>query len=86
MFAKNTEEVLRRKFEERVKEGVPLNLSCEELLEARKHWFRPLLKERKFRRPLEFFTKHPDASLGDTLSWGWIPELRVHAIRREFGV
>ncbi|MFS8002404.1 hypothetical protein Hanom_Chr13g01201691 [Helianthus anomalus] len=70
---------------ERVK-GVHPKLSREELLETREHWFRPMPKERKFKRPLVFFTRHLDVSLGDILSWGWIEKLKVHAIRREFGV
>ncbi|MFS7918978.1 hypothetical protein Hanom_Chr03g00207501 [Helianthus anomalus] len=86
MFAENTDEVLRRKVEERVKEGVHPKLSREELLEARKHWCRAMPKERKFKRSLAFFTRQPDASLGDILSWGWIPELKVYAIRRKSGV
>ncbi|MFS7954110.1 hypothetical protein Hanom_Chr07g00626471 [Helianthus anomalus] len=33
-----------------------------------------------------FFTDHPDKSLGDILSWGYLEDLKVYAIRREFGV
>ncbi|MFS7977641.1 hypothetical protein Hanom_Chr10g00906401 [Helianthus anomalus] len=43
-------------------------------------------KERKFKMPLAFFTRHPYASLGDILCWGWFEDLKVNAIKREFGV
>ncbi|MFS8028360.1 hypothetical protein Hanom_Chr16g01509661 [Helianthus anomalus] len=33
-----------------------------------------------------FLTRNKDISLGDILSWGWIPELKVFAIKREYGV
>ncbi|MFS7966806.1 hypothetical protein Hanom_Chr09g00778161 [Helianthus anomalus] len=78
-------ELLKRKIEEKVK-GVSPRMSKEEVLEARKTWFKPTPKERKFRRPLAFFTRNPDVSLGDILSWGWIPELNVFGIKREFRV
>ncbi|MFS7953667.1 hypothetical protein Hanom_Chr07g00621331 [Helianthus anomalus] len=40
-------------------------------------------KERKFRRPLHYFTHNADLSLGDILSWGYLEDLQVYAIRRE---
>ncbi|MFS7919146.1 hypothetical protein Hanom_Chr03g00209381 [Helianthus anomalus] len=43
-------------------------------------------RKKKFKRPLQFFTDHPDKSLGDILSWGYLEDLKVYAIRREFGV
>ncbi|MFS7977915.1 hypothetical protein Hanom_Chr10g00909601 [Helianthus anomalus] len=45
-----------------------------------------MVEERKFKRPLKFFTRHPDQSLGDILSWGYLEDLKVYAIKREFGV
>ncbi|MFS7913597.1 hypothetical protein Hanom_Chr02g00143601 [Helianthus anomalus] len=43
-------------------------------------------RERKFKRPLQFFTDHPNKSLGDILSWGYLEDLKVYAIRREYEV
>ncbi|MFS7909679.1 hypothetical protein Hanom_Chr02g00097421 [Helianthus anomalus] len=43
-------------------------------------------KERKYKRPLQYLTDHPDKSLGDILSWGYLEDLQVYAIRREHGV
>ncbi|MFS7912961.1 hypothetical protein Hanom_Chr02g00136071 [Helianthus anomalus] len=43
-------------------------------------------KERKFKIPLSFFTRHPDASVGDILSWGCLEDLKVYAVKREYGV
>ncbi|MFS7997459.1 hypothetical protein Hanom_Chr12g01142041 [Helianthus anomalus] len=79
--------MLRHKVEERVhEEGEPSTISKEDLCEARKKWFRPMPKERKLKRPLAFFTRHPNASLGDILSWGWLDDLKVYVIKGEFGI
>ncbi|MFS7929720.1 hypothetical protein Hanom_Chr04g00335841 [Helianthus anomalus] len=43
-------------------------------------------KERKYKRPQQYFTDHPDKSLGDILSCGYLEDLKVYAIRREHGV
>ncbi|MFS8033747.1 hypothetical protein Hanom_Chr17g01573221 [Helianthus anomalus] len=43
-------------------------------------------EERKFKRPLKFFTSHPDKSLRDILSWGYLEDLKVYAIKREYGL
>ncbi|MFS8002361.1 hypothetical protein Hanom_Chr13g01201211 [Helianthus anomalus] len=43
-------------------------------------------EERKFKRPLKFFTRHPDQSLGDILSWGYLEDLKVYEIYTEFGI
>ncbi|MFS7968437.1 hypothetical protein Hanom_Chr09g00797431 [Helianthus anomalus] len=43
-------------------------------------------KERKYKRPLAFLTRHPDESLGDILSWGYLEDLKVYAIKREYDV
>ncbi|MFS8022859.1 hypothetical protein Hanom_Chr16g01444491 [Helianthus anomalus] len=61
-------------------------MTREELREERKKWFKPEVNERKFKRPLKFFTRHPDQSLGDILSWGYLENLKVYAVKREFGV
>ncbi|MFS7967578.1 hypothetical protein Hanom_Chr09g00787371 [Helianthus anomalus] len=71
---------LKRKVGEKVSEdGVPKTLSKEELLEERKKWFKPMVEERKFKRPLKFFTRHQDQSLGDILSWGYLEDLESEA-------
>ncbi|MFS7905017.1 hypothetical protein Hanom_Chr01g00042811 [Helianthus anomalus] len=72
---------------EKVSEGgIPRTLTKEELREERKKWFKPMVEERKFKHPLKFFTRHPNKSLGDILSWGYLDDLKVYAIKREFGV
>ncbi|MFS7936740.1 hypothetical protein Hanom_Chr05g00419331 [Helianthus anomalus] len=43
-------------------------------------------KERKFIRPLQYFTHDADISWGNILSWGYLEDLQVYAIRREQGV
>ncbi|KAJ0494665.1 hypothetical protein HanIR_Chr12g0600021 [Helianthus annuus] len=43
-------------------------------------------KERKFIRTLQYFTHDADISWGDILSWGYLEDLQVYAIRREQGV
>ncbi|MFS8002066.1 hypothetical protein Hanom_Chr13g01197781 [Helianthus anomalus] len=43
-------------------------------------------KERKFVRPLQYFKHNVDLSRGDILSWGYLEDLQVYAIRREQGV
>ncbi|MFS8019044.1 hypothetical protein Hanom_Chr15g01399231 [Helianthus anomalus] len=59
-------------------------LSKEELREERKKWFKPRVDERKFKRPLRFFTRHPDQSHGDISSWGYLEDMKVYAIKREY--
>ncbi|XP_022026769.1 protein PFC0760c-like [Helianthus annuus] len=70
MFDEETQNLLKRKIEETTKDGVSPRLSKDEIREARKTWFKLMAKERKFRRPLAFFTRNPDVSLGDINSWG----------------
>ncbi|MFS7919535.1 hypothetical protein Hanom_Chr03g00213791 [Helianthus anomalus] len=87
LFRTHNEDELKRKVAEKLNtNGVPRTLTKEELREERKKWFKPLVEERKFKRPLKFFTSHSDESLGDILSWGYIEDLKVYAIKREFGV
>ncbi|MFS7995988.1 hypothetical protein Hanom_Chr12g01124611 [Helianthus anomalus] len=87
LFRTHNEDDLRRRVEERVRdEGLPRTLTREELREERKKWFKPMPEERKFKRPLKFFMRHQDQSLGYILSWGYLEDLKVYAIKREFGV
>ncbi|MFS7912958.1 hypothetical protein Hanom_Chr02g00136041 [Helianthus anomalus] len=77
---------LRRKVVEKIStDGIPKIISKEDLHEERKKWFRQMPEERKFKRPLKFFTRQPDKSLGDILSWGYLEDLKVYAIKREYG-
>ncbi|MFS7911667.1 hypothetical protein Hanom_Chr02g00120781 [Helianthus anomalus] len=53
--------------------------------EERKKWFRKST-ERKFKHPLKFYKRDRDLSLGDIISWGFLPQINAYAIRREYGV
>ncbi|KAJ0508666.1 hypothetical protein HanRHA438_Chr11g0495851 [Helianthus annuus] len=84
MFKSQNEDELRRKVVEKIStEGIPETVPQETLLEGRKNWFKVMPKERKYKRPLQYFTDHPEKSLGDILSWGYLEDLKVYAIRRE---
>ncbi|KAM0037805.1 hypothetical protein Hdeb2414_s0013g00407551 [Helianthus debilis subsp. tardiflorus] len=88
LFQSYNEDEVRRKVVERISaEGVPETVPQEkELLEGRKRWFKVMLKERKYKRPLQYFTDHREKSLGDIFSWGYLEDLKVYAIKREHGV
>ncbi|MFS7921065.1 hypothetical protein Hanom_Chr03g00232281 [Helianthus anomalus] len=87
MFKCQNEDELRRKVVEKITtEGIPETVPQETLLEGRKNWFKVMPKEMKYKRPLQYFTDHQDKSLGDILSWGYLEDLKVYAIRREQGV
>ncbi|MFS7997616.1 hypothetical protein Hanom_Chr12g01143881 [Helianthus anomalus] len=87
MFKEQNEDEIRRKVVEKITtEGIPKFVPQETLLEGRKNWFKVMPKERKFRRPLQYFTHNADLSLGDILSWGYLEDLKVYAIRCEQSV
>ncbi|MFS7946711.1 hypothetical protein Hanom_Chr06g00539531 [Helianthus anomalus] len=87
MFKSQNEDELRRKVVEKITiEGIPKTVPQETLFGGRKNWFKVMPKKRKYKRPLQFFTDHQDKSLGDILSWGYLEDLKVYAIRREQGV
>ncbi|KAJ0681625.1 hypothetical protein HanPI659440_Chr16g0638171 [Helianthus annuus] len=87
MFKEQNEDELRRKVVKKITtKGIPQTVPQETLLEGKKNWFKVMPKERKFRRPLQYFTHNADISLGDILSWGYLEDLQVYAIRREHGV
>ncbi|KAJ0750073.1 hypothetical protein HanLR1_Chr05g0177671 [Helianthus annuus] len=88
LFRTHNEDDLRRKVAEKISiKGPPKTLSKEELREERKKWFKqPQVEERKFKRPLKFFTRHLDESIGGILSWGYLEDMKVYAIKREYGV
>ncbi|MFS8003473.1 hypothetical protein Hanom_Chr13g01214401 [Helianthus anomalus] len=87
MFKEQNEEEVRRKVVDKIStEGIPRTIPRETLVEERKKWFKVMPKERKFRRPLQYFTHNADLSLGDNLSWGYLEDLQAYAIRRAQGV
>ncbi|XP_022007487.1 uncharacterized protein LOC110906698 [Helianthus annuus] len=55
------------------------------LKEERKKWFKES-NERKFKRPLKYYQRDRSISLGDIISWGFLPQVNAYAIRRECGV
>ncbi|MFS8021209.1 hypothetical protein Hanom_Chr16g01424771 [Helianthus anomalus] len=87
LFRSHNEDELRRKvFEKIATDGIPKTILEEDLREEKKKWFRAMPEEKKFKRSLKFFTRHQDKSLGDILSWGYLEDLKVYAIKREYGV
>ncbi|KAJ0509333.1 hypothetical protein HanIR_Chr11g0527661 [Helianthus annuus] len=87
LFQEKNEDELRRKIEERVATAdIPEPVSREITTEERKRWFKNMPKERKTLRALQYFTHNKDLSWGDILSWGYLEDLKVYAIRREQGV
>ncbi|KAF5821136.1 hypothetical protein HanRHA438_Chr01g0010681 [Helianthus annuus] len=87
MFKDRNEEEIRRKIVEKVSaEGIPNTIPRENLAEERKKWYKVMPKERKKLQALQFFTHDKELSWGDILSWGYLEDLKVYAIRREQGV
>ncbi|MFS8001441.1 hypothetical protein Hanom_Chr13g01190421 [Helianthus anomalus] len=87
MFKDKNEDEIRRKIVEKIAtEGVPRTIPRENLAKERKKWFKVMPKERKIIRPLQYFTHDKNISWGDILSWGYLEDLQVYAIRREQGV
>ncbi|MFS7936323.1 hypothetical protein Hanom_Chr05g00414191 [Helianthus anomalus] len=87
MFKDKNEDEIRRKIIEKVStEGVPETIPREILAEERKKWFKVMPKERKTLRALQYFTHNKNISWGDIISWGYLEDLKVYAIRREEGV
>ncbi|MFS7996073.1 hypothetical protein Hanom_Chr12g01125551 [Helianthus anomalus] len=54
-------------------------------LRRKEKWFTKSSK-RKFKRPLKYYKRDRDVSLGDIISWGFLPQVNLYAIRREYGV
>ncbi|MFS7929142.1 hypothetical protein Hanom_Chr04g00329021 [Helianthus anomalus] len=87
MFKDQNEDEIRGKIVEKIStEGVPKTIPRANLAEERKKWFKVMPKKRKYIRPLQYFTHNKDISWGDILSWGYLEDLQVYAIRREQGV
>ncbi|MFS7950838.1 hypothetical protein Hanom_Chr07g00587911 [Helianthus anomalus] len=100
-FAAENREELRQKVSEAVKDNVFEGLRKETIPESqseaakegqsssekidRSKWFK-VSHERKFKRPLKYFQRDRSVSLGDIISWGFLPQVNAYAIRREYGV
>ncbi|KAJ0508799.1 hypothetical protein HanIR_Chr11g0521371 [Helianthus annuus] len=84
-FTEENRDELRRKVSEILKDknfdGTPKDMAKEE----RKKWFKDN-HERKFKRPLTYYQRDRSVSLGDIISWGFLPQVNAYAIRREYGV
>ncbi|XP_022040539.1 FK506-binding protein 5-like [Helianthus annuus] len=84
-FTEENRDELRRKVAEILKDknfdGTPKDMQKEE----RHKWFKDS-HERKFKRPLKYYQIDRSISLGDIISWGFLPHVNAYAIRREFGV
>ncbi|MFS8035285.1 hypothetical protein Hanom_Chr17g01591301 [Helianthus anomalus] len=77
LFRSHNEDELRRKVSEKISTNdIPRTISKEDLREEKKRWFRAMPAQRKFKRPLMFFTRYPDKSLGDILSRGYLEDLK----------
>ncbi|XP_021971948.1 glutamic acid-rich protein-like [Helianthus annuus] len=85
LFSQANEDELRRKVAESVKSKSFREMSKEEQREERKKWFR-MDTERKYKRPIQYYRRDRDVSLGYIISWGYLPQVNAYAIRREFGV
>ncbi|KAJ0621136.1 hypothetical protein HanIR_Chr01g0005261 [Helianthus annuus] len=87
MFKDRNEDKIKRKIVEKIStECVPETVPREILAKERKKWFKNMPKERKTLRALQYFTHSKNLSWGDILSWGYLEDLKVYAIRREEGV
>ncbi|MFS7905107.1 hypothetical protein Hanom_Chr01g00043851 [Helianthus anomalus] len=84
-FSQENADELRRKVVECLKDKNFDGTTKEPQREERKKWFRKST-ERKFKRQLKYYKRDRDVSLGDIISWGFLPQVNVYAIRREFGV
>ncbi|MFS7978075.1 hypothetical protein Hanom_Chr10g00911371 [Helianthus anomalus] len=71
MFKEKNEDEIRRKVVEKIStEGIPRTIPRETLAEERKKWFKVMPRERKFIRPLQYFTHNADISWGRYLIMG----------------
>ncbi|XP_022020239.1 MATH and LRR domain-containing protein PFE0570w-like [Helianthus annuus] len=84
-FSEENREDLRRKVAEILKDKNFDGTTKDPLKEERKKWFKES-NERKFKRPLKYYQRDRSISLGDIISWGFLPQVNAYAIRRECGV
>ncbi|XP_022013837.1 probable DNA double-strand break repair Rad50 ATPase [Helianthus annuus] len=86
-FAAEKREELRQKVTEAVNEKVFENLKKDTEKESQSNvekedhskWFKDS-HERKFKRPLKFFRHDRSISLGDIISWGFLPQVNAYAV------
>ncbi|XP_022014500.1 uncharacterized protein LOC110913997 [Helianthus annuus] len=84
-FTKANRDELRRKVAEILKDKNFDGTTKDPLKEERKKWFKES-NERNFKRPLKYYQRDRSISLGDIISWGFLPQVNAYAIRRECGV
>ncbi|XP_022024610.1 uncharacterized protein LOC110924946 [Helianthus annuus] len=84
-FSEENRDELRRKVAEILKDKNFDGPTKDPLKEEHKKWFKNS-NERKFKRPLKFYQRDRSISLGDIISWGFLPQVNAYAIRRECGV
>ncbi|KAM0049181.1 hypothetical protein Hdeb2414_s0008g00282891 [Helianthus debilis subsp. tardiflorus] len=84
-FAEENREELRQKVAEAVKDKNFDSTQKEMEIEDRSKWFKKS-HARKFKRPLKYFQRDQNVSLGDIISWGFLQQVNAYAIRREYGV
>ncbi|XP_022019799.1 aspartic and glutamic acid-rich protein-like [Helianthus annuus] len=84
-FSEENRDELRRKVAEILKDKYFDGTTKDPEKEERKKWFRKD-SERKLKRPLKFYKRDRDVSLGDIISWGFLPQVNAYAIRREYDV
>ncbi|XP_021971806.1 microtubule-associated protein RP/EB family member 1-like [Helianthus annuus] len=84
-FSQENRDELRGKVAECLKDKNFDGTTKDPQREERKKWFCKDT-ERKFKRPLKFYKRDRDVSLGDIISWGFLPQVNAYAIRREYGV
>ncbi|MFS7919509.1 hypothetical protein Hanom_Chr03g00213471 [Helianthus anomalus] len=84
-FTEENPDELRRKISEILKDKNFDRTQKDMAKEERKKWFR-VSHERKFKRPLKYYQRDRSVSLGDIISWGFLPQINAYAIRRECGV
>ncbi|KAJ0623234.1 hypothetical protein HanIR_Chr01g0029561 [Helianthus annuus] len=81
MFKDQNEDEIQRKIVEKITtEGVPRTIPRENLAEERKKWFKVMPKERKYKRPPQYFTHDANISWGDILSWGYLEGSKAYNI------
>ncbi|XP_022024781.1 FK506-binding protein 4-like [Helianthus annuus] len=84
-FTDENRDEFRRKVSEILKDKNFDGTTKDPLKEERKKWFKES-NERKFKRPLKYYQRDRSISLGDIISWGFLPQVNAYAIRRECGV
>ncbi|MFS7929070.1 hypothetical protein Hanom_Chr04g00328251 [Helianthus anomalus] len=84
-FTEESRDELRRKVDEILKDKNFEGTSKDSQKEDHKKWFKDS-HERKFKRPLKYYQRDRSISLGDIISWGFLPQVNAYAVRRECGL